>query len=128
MNDRYLIQEMLQVVRIINPDYPADLELDGRPLYKIAEFIYKQNNLTRGVENHAYAIVHTWKVLYALVMTDPFYQQKALSTIANHIQEFYQKAVHGDRKDTKLNSNKLKQKIAARFAGRGKNASGDTLK
>lgn len=120
MNDRYLIQSMLQAVKEINPEYPAHLELDAKPLFKIAEFIYNQMNLTRGAENHAYTIVPVWKMIYAVVQEDSFFGQKSLATISTHIQEFYQKAAHGDRKNAKLSTDKLKQKIAARYAGRRK--------
>jgi len=130
MNDRYLITEMLAVVQQVNPEYPLDKTMDAKPLMKIAEFLYKQANLTRGPENHAYTLVPVWRIIYTLVVQDPFYGQKSLSTIANHIQEFYQKTAYGDRKNPKLSADKLKSKIAARYAGRkktGNKDSSDTL-
>lgn len=125
MNDRYLIQQMLQVVKNINPDYPADLNLDGMPLGRIANFIYNQMKLDRGVENNAYVIVPVWEAIYAVVSEDSFYGQKSLATISTHIQEFFQKTVYGDRKNSKLSANKLKQKIAARYAERRKDQRND---
>lgn len=125
---RYLVVEMLQVVRDLNPEYPADIELDGKPLLKIADFIYKQMKLVRGPENHAYEILPVWEQLYSVVLMDQFYAQKSLSTISTHIQEFYQKLAYGDSKSTKLSSDKLKRKIAAKYSERKKgsnnNASG----
>lgn len=115
MNDRYLIPQMLQVVARINPDYPGDVEMDGRPLLKIAEFIYKQMQLHHGPENHAYEILPIWEQLYTVVYSDPFYNDKSLATIANHIQEFWQKAKNGTKQ---ISGSKLKDKLASRLKGR----------
>lgn len=116
MNDRYLIPQMLKVVITINPGYPGDIEIDGRPLMKIAEFIYKQMNLDRGAENNAYEIMPVWEQLYTVAYNDPFYSDKALSTIANHIQEFFQKVRNGPAGT--ISNTKLKGKLAARLSKR----------
>lgn len=113
--DRYLIPEMLKCVKAINANYPSDLELDGRPLLKIAEFIYKQMDLKRGAENNAYAIIPVWEQLYTVAHNDPFYGDKSLATISNHIQEFFQKAKNGNGQ---LSGSKLKDKLAARLGKR----------
>ena len=112
----YLIQQMLDATTRINPDYPGDLEMDGRALKKIADFIYKQMKLTHGSENHAHAIVPVYEQLYTMAYNDPFYKDKSLATISNHIQEFYQKALHGNKQ---VSGSKLKDKLAARLKGRG---------
>ena len=108
----FLIQEMLKATTRINPDYPADLEMDGRALKKIADFIYKQMKLTHGSENHTHAILPVYEQLYTVAMSDPFYADKSLATISNHIQEFYQKALHGNKQ---ISGSKLKDKLATRF-------------
>lgn len=113
MNDRYLIPEMLKRVLIVNPDYPADIEMDGKSLLKGATFIYKQMNLHHGPENNAYAILPVWEQLYTVAFNDPFYKDKSLSTIVNHIQEFYQKAKNG--KNGQISGSKLKDKLASRL-------------
>jgi hypothetical protein len=115
MNDRYLLPEMLKRVLAINPNYPGDIEMDGRPLLKVAEFIYKQMQLGRGVENNAYAILPVWEQLYTIAYNDAFYTDKSLATISNHIQEFFQKAKNGN---SKLSGSKLKDKLAARLKKR----------
>jgi hypothetical protein len=113
MNDRYLVPEMLKRVKNVNPDYPADIEMDGKPLLKCADFIYKQMQLHYGPENNAHAILPVWEHLYATAYADPFYKDKSLATICNHIQEFYQKAKNG--KDGQISGSKLKDKLATRL-------------
>lgn len=125
MNERYLIIEMHNVVKTANPEYPADADLDYKPLGKIADFIYKQMKLTYGAENNASVIVPVWEQLYDVIVKDPFYGQKSLSTISNHIQELFQKTAYGDRKNPKLSPDKLKRKIAAKYFERKKGNSGD---
>jgi hypothetical protein len=115
MNDRYLVPQMLQVVYLINPDYPGDIDIDGKPLLKIATFIYNQMKLHYGPENHAQEILPIWEQLYTVVYNDKFYKDKSLSTIANHIQEFWQKAKNGSKQ---ISGSKLKDKLAARLKGR----------
>lgn len=112
MYDRFLVVEMGRIAKRINPDYPLDPEFDYKHLFKIAEFIYKQMQLSRGPENNAYEILPVWEQLYTVVRNDPFYKDKALSTIANHIQEFFQKALVNGKK---FNNAKLRDKVAARF-------------
>lgn len=112
MNDRYLIPEMIKRVTAINPDYPADIDIDGKPLLKAAEFIYKQMKLRQGVENNAYEILPVWEQLYTVAYQDPFYTDKSLATICNHIQEFFQKAKHGNGQ---ISGSKLAGKLAARL-------------
>lgn len=116
---------MLGVVQDLNPEYPADMDLDAKPLFKIAEFIYKRMAMSGGPENNAYAILPIWEQLYHVVLKDQFYAQKALITIANHIQEFYQKTQYGDHKSAKLNPDKLKRKIAAKYFERKQNLRSD---
>lgn len=112
IQDRYLLQQMLQVVKNVNTSYPADMELDGRPLLKIAEFIYKQMQLSQGAENHAYAIMPVWEQLYTIAYNDPFYSDKSIATISNHIQQFFQKATNGPGQ---FSNTKLKSKLTARL-------------
>ena len=114
--DRYLAPEMLKVFKAHNAEYPP-CELDYRPLLKIAEFLCAQMKLMRGPENHAYEILELWEPICINISQDKFYCQKSLNTIANHIQELFQKTAYGDKsKSTKLNVGKLKQAIAARYS------------
>lgn len=115
MNDRYLVPQMLRIVNSINADYPGDIDIDGRPLLKIATFIYNQLKLHYGPENHAQEIMPIWEQLYTVVYADPFYKDKSLATISNHIQEFWQKAKNGTKQ---ISGSKLKDKLATRLKGR----------
>lgn len=128
MQDRYLIVEMAKVVSAINEEYPLDSNLDYKPLLKIAEFIYKQMQMKNGPENNAYAIIPVWEQLYTVIYKDPFYGQKSLTSISNHIQEFWQKTAYGDRKNAKLNPDKLRKKIAAKYFESKQNPSSDASK
>lgn len=121
MQDRYLVVEMAKIVKNINPEYPLDKQLDYSPLLKIAAFIYNQMQMSGGPENNAYSILPLWEQLYTVIYKDPFYGQKSLLTISNHIQEFWQKTAYGDRKNSKLNPDKLRKKIAAKYFERKQN-------
>lgn len=109
-NDRYVLHEMLKVVTTVNPDYPADGELDFMALRKIAQFIYKQMKSQDFLVSEPGLFMKVWEQLYVTAYKDPFYKDKSLNTISNHIQEFYQKA-----KNEQNAGSKLKQKLAARL-------------
>lgn len=125
MYDRYVVIEMLQVVKNINPEYPTDIEQDGRAAMKIAEFICRQLNANNGPDNNAYTVIPVWEQLYTVIHQDPFYGQKSLNTISNHIPEFWQKTAYGDRKTTKLSADKLRKKIASKYFERKQNNDGN---
>lgn len=122
MHKRYIVLEMLQVVKNINPDYPTDVEQDGRAAVKIAEWICRQLKANTGPDNNAYTVLPVWEQLYTVIYQDEFYGQKSLQTISNHLPEFWQKTAYGDRKNTKLNSDKLRKKIAAKYFERKQNS------
>lgn len=109
-NDRYVLTEMLAVVKSINPDYPSDPDLDFMAIRKIAQFIYKQMQSQDFLVSEPSLFMKVWEQLYTTAFKDPFYSDKSLATIANHIQEFYQKAKH----EHSANS-KFKDKFAARL-------------
>lgn len=109
-NDRYVLQEMLSIVTAINPDYPADFEMDVAALRRIAQFIYKQMKAQDYLVSEPGLFMKVWEQLYTAAHKEPFYADKSLATIANHIQEFYQKAKHDHSANTKF-----KQKLASRL-------------
>jgi hypothetical protein len=111
-NDRYVLQGLLQVVKDVNPDYPADFEIDAPALRKIAGFIYKQLQRQDFLISEPTLFNDVWRQLYTTAYKDQFYQDKSLATIANHIQEFYQKAKHGSKQ---ISGSKLADKLASRL-------------
>lgn len=108
MIDHFILHDMLAVVKQINPDYPADTDIDYMPLNKIATFIVGQ---IKGQQTPIEFML-VWEHLYSTAYNDPFYRDKSLTTISNHIQEFFQKAKNGNGK---ISGAKLQQKLAARI-------------
>lgn len=109
MIDNFVLSDMLKAVTQINPDYPADRDCDYQPLRKIAQFVLGQLRLN---DPQPGQFIEAWKLLYTTAHNDPFYSDKSLATISNHIQEFYQKAKHGNKQ---ISGSKLKQKLASRL-------------
>lgn len=111
MIDHFLLIQMQDVVERVNPDYPFDKEYDFKPLRKCAEFIVKQAVKSGNISIDGF--IPVWELIYSTACSDPFYKDKSLATISNHIQEFFQKAKHGQ--PGKLSNSKLQQKLASRF-------------
>lgn len=111
MIDHFLLTQMQEVVERVNPDYPFDREYDMQPLRKCAEFILKQAVKSGNISIDGF--IPVWELIYKTACNDPFYKDKSLATISNHIQEFFQKARHGQ--PGKLSDTKLKQKLASRL-------------
>lgn len=114
MIDHFLLTQMLDVVLRINPDYPADLEYDAQPLRKCAEFILKQARKAGNIQTDGF--IPVWELIYSTAYNDPFYRDKSLGTIANHIQEFFQKARNG--KPGQISNSKLQDKLNTRLGKR----------
>lgn len=110
MIDHFVLHDMLAAVTRINPGYPADKDCDYGPLRKIGGFILKQLQAAQQTEPGIFMPV--WERLYTTAYTDPFYTDKSLATISNHIQEFYQKAKNNNGQ---ISGAKLGQKLAARL-------------
>lgn len=111
MIDIFLITQMRDAVLRINQDYPFDMEFDAQPLRRCAEFILKQAQKAGNISTDGF--IPVWELIYSTAYSDPFYRDKSLSTISNHIQEFFQKAKHG--KPGEISSSKLQDKLASRL-------------
>ena len=109
MIDHYVMVEMLRVVNEINPGYPGDIQLDANALRKIGDFIAKQL-IKHGFDSTTFMDV--WRQLYTTAYNDPFYSDKSLATISNHIQEFFQKTIN---KNGKVSGSQFKDKLASRL-------------
>lgn len=122
-SQKLLVPQMLQIFKSAIPNYPDDRERDSRALLSIAKFLCQRGNLRGAPEHHVVAIIEAWEQIGVVIAADPFYCQKSLSTISNHIQEIIQKALNGDKskpatgnsKGSKpLNDDKLKAGIRDR--------------
>lgn len=111
MIDLFLLTQMQAVVERVNPDYPFDRDYDMQPLRRCAEFILKQAIKSGNVGMDGF--IPVWELIYTTACSDPFYKDKSLGTVANHIQEFFQKAKHGQ--PGQLSNTKLQNKLAARL-------------
>lgn len=111
MIDLFLLTQMQDVVERVNPDYPFDREYDFQPLRKCADFIFKQ--AMKGGNTSTNGFIPVWELIYTTACNDPFYKDKSLGTIANHIQEFFQKAKNGQ--PGQLSNTKLHDKLNARL-------------
>lgn len=111
MIDFFLLTQMQDVVEHINPDYPFDRDYDFKPLKKCAEFILKQAIKSGNASMNGF--IPVWEIIYQTAYDNPFYKDKSLATISNHIQEFFQKAKHG--KPGEISNSKLKAKLASRL-------------
>lgn len=114
MIDPFLLTQMRDAVLRINPDYPFDMEYDAQPLRKSAEFILKQAQKAGNISIDGF--IPAWELIYKTAFNDPFYRDKSLNTISNHIQEFFQKAKNGQ--PGQLSGSKLAQKLASRLGKR----------
>lgn len=116
----YLVPEMQRIYKLHNPGYMASQRHDYRPLYDIACFIAGMLNVGDRPERRVPEILEMWTVLAKTVSTHPFWAQKSLASISNHIQEIATIARDGDsRQPKKVNANDLQEAINRRYGGQG---------
>ncbi len=85
-----VIPQMFAVFKKFVPKYPDSVDMDFKPLLKIATFILKQLKLKGDVVVNKDPIVKEWTVLCSLIVKDTFYKVKPLSVIASQIQGVWQ--------------------------------------
>lgn len=115
-NSFYLIRAMLDEFQQSNPRYPVDTKRDFPALRSIATFLASQAK-TGGQPDENSLLMAMWKKICQYIVTDPFYSQKSLSTISNHIQELVIKTAHGDNnaRSKKNTTEALASKLNERF-------------
>lgn len=125
--DQSIIGQMWGIWKITFPKYTADKDSDFEGLGKIFAFMCRQN----GTKSHdptdsdfQIKFLNTFQILADEVAKESFWINKPLKSIANNIQEFYNKIknpVNGTAKQqqagrsTKIDDDKLKQKLAAKL-------------
>lgn len=114
----FVVQQMFETFKKINPKYLGNRKLDYKPLLKIHDFLAEQGNSPPDSE-----ILEVWETIAGVVSQDNFYKQKTLSTIANCIQEITLIALHGKQSTSKngrkpLDEDKLKKGITERYGNR----------
>lgn len=112
----YLVPEMQRVYKSHNPRYMVSDRKDFRPLLEIANFLADQMGLSNP-ENHMQQILDAWSQIAASIMEMPFWRQKSLASIANHIQEIALIVRDGDTSKgaAKFTAANLSQKLNERF-------------
>lgn len=123
--DQSIIGQMWGVWKTTFPKYTADKESDFEGLGKIFSFMCRQN----GSKSHdptdvdfQIKFLNTFQVLADEVAKESFWINKPLKSIANNIQEFYNKIKNPidatpkqqNGRTSKIDDNILKQKLAAK--------------
>lgn len=124
--DQTIIGQMWGVWKTTFPKYTADRENDFEGLGKIFAFMCRQNgNMSPPMADIDFQIkfLNTFQVLADEVAKDNFWVNKPVKSIANHIQEFYNKIKNPidatpkqqNGRSSKIDDDKLKQKLAAKL-------------
>ena len=124
--DQTVIGQMWGIWKTTFPLYTSDRENDFEGLGKILAFMCRQNgNMSPPLADVNFQIkfLNTFQVLADEVAKDSFWVNKPVKSIANHIQEFYNKIknpIDGTPKQqngrsSKIDDDKLKQKLAAKL-------------
>jgi hypothetical protein len=119
-----LAPQMLVLWKNTFPKYSADQHHDFPACKQIADFIFKSANVVKGYGNTNEEIkaLNTFQLIADQVNREPFWTNKPLKSIANNIQEFYNKiknpinghASKNGKQNGKINDDLLKQKLAER--------------
>lgn len=113
----YLVPEMQKVYLQENPKYIASRDRDFKALREIAAFICEQMGTAIDPFKYKAEILLNWKQLAKTAAADPFYRQKSLATISNHIQEIAQKTRDGDnsKKQPGITPDELRNELDDHF-------------
>jgi uncharacterized protein YdaU (DUF1376 family) len=120
--DRSLITQMIDIWVRRFPTYTRQKENDSYALRAIADFIFINAGIPNGYGNADQEIkaLNTFELIADQVNREPFWVNKSLKSISNHIQEFYNKLknpVNGTEqksRQSRINEDTLKQKLAAK--------------
>ena len=104
----FLIPEMFAVFQKKMPDYPGSVDMDFKPLNKIAIFISDQSKLNGNHVENKGIIIKKWEQLSSTIADDGFYKMKSLSVISNQIQEIFQMQKNGGTATNKSSQNPAK--------------------
>lgn len=121
-----LIPEMKNIWLAAFPHYTFDQENDYPALLKISDFILKIAGKKIGflTDDDEIKTLNSFQLIADQVNREPFWANKPLKTIYNHIQEFYNKIKNPidaapkqqqNGRSTKIDDDKLKQKLAAKL-------------
>jgi len=121
-----LIPQMHVVWMSTFPKYTADIKIDYPALGQISDFIFDKAGVVNGYGDTQKEILalNTFQQIADEVKKDGFWVNKPLKSIANHLQEFYNKIKNpnnGSSKQSSTNGKKfdddrLKQKLADKHA------------
>lgn len=90
--EKFLVPAMCQRWYNIFPYYTRDKNSDYHGMLKVIDFIRRQAGVTdlKGVEVQE-KMLNTLTVIGEVIISEPFWVNKPLKSIANNIQEFYNK-------------------------------------
>lgn len=92
-DEKLIIPRMCKVWYEKFPTYTSDKQNDYEGMGKILQFIYRQANSRENIQESSTQekIINTLSLVADQVSKDNFWVNKPLKSIANHIQEFYNK-------------------------------------
>lgn len=93
--ENFLIPQMLQVFKKINPKYPIEKEIDFTALRNIAEKIKTCENLTGVISDNQNIILKRWGELSSHVRADNHLSKYSISQINKHFQSIIQSYSNG---------------------------------
>lgn len=102
-DEKYYLPEMQKTFKKHVKSYSTDQDRDFMPLQSIFQFIKNQKNKDGSLLQTQPHILAVWDTISAWIATDPFYAQKSLKTISNHIQEIYNKTKNGTNENKPTN-------------------------
>lgn len=127
--ERFLIPQMCQLWYESFPKYTKDQKADFAGMGNILWFIAKQHHLKKVEDTDTQVkILNTLQLIADQVNREPFWLNKPIKSIANNIQEFYNKIKNPQQQNgnpktnsggSKLSTDKLKE-IHAKHYGGGK--------
>lgn len=122
LTDPLIVPAMLQVWKQKFPKYTSDPKYDHPAIGKILLFMMEQNgNYQPDDSDNQTLILNTFQLIADQVNREPFWLNKPLKSIAEHIQEFYNKIKNpqnGKTHSTKSSPEALKQKLTERYGNR----------
>ena len=120
--ENYIVPKMCEVWYQAFPLYTKDQRKDFHAMASILQFMAKQSGTSDITTNpdHFLTVVETLKALSDTVSRETFWVNKPLQSIANNIQEFYNKIKNPqneqrDRNGSKNGNSNLRAEVQAEF-------------
>lgn len=119
INESFIIPQMCKVWYESFPNYTKDRNSDFEGMGKILQFMCRQAKGDCLSQDNHLKILNTLQLIADQVNRETFWINKPIKSIANHIQEFYNKIknpVNGKKNES--NSQNLRERVQAKFEER----------